>query len=84
MYNLKNCENCKLVYRLISNKYFFLLYVNIVEVLFKRSGKIVFKLIVLIFCRIECCGLKIKVDNRFLFFLVYSIKGIYVVVLFYG
>ena len=43
VYDLKNHENCKLVYRLISNKYPSLLHVNIAEALFKRSGKTAFK-----------------------------------------
>ena len=84
VYDLKNRENCKLVYRLISNKYPSLLHVNIAEALFKRSGKTAFKPIVLIPCRTECCGSKIKVDNRPSFPLVYTTKGTYVAALFHG
>ena len=64
VYDLKNRENCKLVCRLIGNKYPSLLHVNIAEAFFKRSGKTAFKPVVLIPCKTECCGSKIKVDNR--------------------
>ena len=84
MYDLKNCENCKLVYRLISNKYPFSLHINIAEALFKRGGKTAFKPAVLVPCRTECCGSKIKVDNRPSFPLVYTTKGTYVAALFHG
>ena len=63
VYDLKNRENCKLVYRLISNKYPSLLHVNIAEALFKRSGKTASKPVVLVPCRTECCGSKIKVTG---------------------
>ena len=83
VYDLKNRENCKLVYRLISNKYPSLLQVNIAETLFKRSDKTAFKPVVLISCKTECCGSKIKVDNRPLFPLIYTTKGTYVAALFH-
>lgn len=84
VYDLKNRDNCKLVYRLISNKYPSLLHVNIAEKLFKRSGKTSFKPVVLIPCKTEYCGSKIKVDNRPSFPLVYTTKGTYVAPLVHG
>lgn len=84
LYDLKNRENCKLVYKLITNKYPSLTHRNIAEALFKRSVKTAFKLVVLIPFQTECCGSKIKVDNRPSFPLVYTTKGSYVAALFHG
>lgn len=84
LFDLKKREDCKLVYRLIRNKYPSLLHQNIAEALFKRSSKTAFKPVILIPSHTVCCGSKIKMDNRPSFPLVYTTKGTYVAALFHG
>ena len=83
LFDLKKREDCKLVYRLIRNKYPSLLHQNIAEALFKRSSKTAFKPVILIPSHTVCCGSKIKMDNRPSFPLVYTTKGTYVAALFH-
>ena len=84
IFNLKNKEDCRSVNKLLCKSYPSLFQKDLSSKLFWHSGKSAFKPIILLPPVVKCCSKTIKMDNRPLFPLVYTMTRTYVGVQFHG